>query len=71
MIPVDSIFRLLGAGLELWTEKEKNKYVDAYIELKQELYEEQNKPRPDHAVIDNIMFKLKLLIESFASKIGK
>ncbi len=65
---IGSLFKVLGAGLELWESKEKRKYVDKLIKLKREYYEESNKERPDSAILDNLEFELELLCNAFSSK---
>jgi len=41
------------------------------MELKRDYYEEDNKERPDHAVLDNLEFELELLIVAFSSEVKK
>lgn len=67
---IETIFKLLTAGLNLWSDKEKNKYLDQMINLKRAFYEEYNKPEPDSAVLDNIRLELRLLCDSFSSQVG-
>lgn len=69
---IDSLLQVLGAGLKLWSSKEASKYLDRYIKLKKEWYEEIAKPehQQDHARIDNLKFELKLLCDSFTSSVG-
>lgn len=69
---IDSIFKLLGAGLSLWDTKEKTKYQDKFIKLKKDWYEEYNKADNERsdAVLDNILFELNLLCNSFAAQVG-
>lgn len=65
------IISLLSAGLTLWGDKEKNKYIDKLIELKKKYYEESNKleTERDDAVMDNILFELKILSDSFVTSV--
>ncbi len=65
------IISLLSAGLTLWSDKEKNKYIDKLIELKKKYYEESNKLEADRddAVMDNILFELKILSDSFVTSV--
>lgn len=64
-----ALLQVLLAGLQLWTDKEKTKYVDQLMKLKKEYYEEVNKPddKRDDAVLDNLEFQLRLLGSAFAS----
>jgi len=66
------IFRALAAGLEIWEHKERNKYIRKMINLKKDWYEEYNKDPSDRsdAILDNVEFELRILVEAFASKIG-
>lgn len=65
------LISLLSAGLTLWSDKEKNKYIDKLIELKKKYYEESNKPEAerDDAVMDNILWELKVLSDNFVSSV--
>jgi len=69
----EAIFKALAAGLSIWEHKEKNKYKKKVLDLKQEYYEEYNKPdsERDDAVLDNIRFELHSIVEIFSSEIGK
>lgn len=69
---VDSIFMALGSGLKLWSSVESRKYIDKYMKIKKDYYEETNKPESDQdfAVIDNLQFELKLLCDSFHTAVG-
>lgn len=67
------LLNCLNAGLTLWDDKEKTKYVDQLISLKEQYYAEFNKPdasRSD-AVLDNLEFQLRVLATSFAAGVGK
>lgn len=68
---VSAILSILGAGLSLWSSKEKTKYQDRYLKLRKRYYEEEKKDRPDHAVMDNIEFELFELSESFAAAVER
>ena len=67
---IESIFRALGAGLNLWTHKDKNKYLDKLHKTKKAFYEEYNKSMPDDAVLDYLEFELCVLADSFAAQAG-
>jgi len=66
-----AIFELLGAGLRLWSDEAKLRYKKKLYRLEKKYYEESNKDKPDHAVLDDIEFELQLLARSFASEIEK
>lgn len=64
----------LGAqALGVWDQKLKTKYLDRFLELKQEYYEAVNKSDKewDDAVIDNLRYKLLNLLEAADSQIRK
>lgn len=66
---IESFIKLFTVGLQLWDDKEKNKYVDKLLSLKESYYAEYNKPienRSD-AVLDNIRFELRILGDAFSS----
>jgi hypothetical protein len=70
---VADVIKLLGTGLSLWEHKEKNKYVDKYMRLKQEHYEESNKPDHlrDDGRLDRIVWELQLLSSGFCALASK
>lgn len=70
---IDSILKLLAAGLSLWDDKEKAKYQDKFIALKKAYYDEANKPPNDRsdAVLDNISWELGVLADSFSARVGE
>ena len=66
---IDTVLALLTAGLNLWLNEEKTKYVDHKISLEKQYYEEYNKPigeRSD-AVLDNLVFQLRILASAFVT----
>lgn len=67
------IFSLFTAGLNLYAQKDKEKYVDKLLSLKNQYYAEFNKPegQQDDAVMDNIEFELRTLAAAFASAVGE
>lgn len=69
----DALLTVLSAGLTLWSDKEKNKYIDEMISLKNQYYEEYNKPltERDDSVLDNLEHELCVLGVAFAASIGK
>lgn len=68
---IESVFKLLGAGLSIWDNKERTKYQRKFMKLKEDYYDESNKDRPDHAVLDNLEWKLQLLSKTFATSVEK
>ena len=68
---IGSLFKVLGAGLSLWESKEKRKYLDRFMKLEREYYEEYNKDIADDAVLDNLRFELELLSTAFSAEVGK
>lgn len=58
---------ILGAGLNLWADKEKHKYQDKYLDLSGKWHVETNKPDADRddLVISNLEFELRELGRSF------
>ena len=70
---IGALFRVLGAGLDLWAHKEKHKYIDKLLKLKKDWYEEINRPLEarDNAALDRIERELRELGEAFAAGAGK
>lgn len=69
---VTALFQTLHAGLVLWDDIEKTKYIDRLEQLKKDYYAEFNKDlslRSD-AVLDNVQFELRILAVSFAASVG-
>ncbi len=69
---VTAFLNVLYAGLQLWTSKEKTKYIDQLIELKEDYYAEYKKDpvyRSD-ARLDNLLFKMQLVGTGFAAAVG-
>jgi hypothetical protein len=68
-----TILALADKVLELVVLKEKNKYRDKRIQLEKAYYEEYNKPLSDRsdAVLDNLWFELRILVNSILADIGK
>jgi hypothetical protein len=67
------LLELVGSALSLWEHKDKNKYINEFIKLKQKYYEEYNKPphlRSD-AVLDNLEFDLRLYGYALSAAIGR
>lgn len=63
------ILGLLTAGLNLWADKEKHKYIDAKIKLETDYYAEINKPddQRSDAVIADIEQQLHILASAFTA----
>ena len=66
---IESVLKILGAGLSLWESKEKRKYLDKYLILRKRYYEESLQNPPDDAILDGIELELQLLGEAFAAKV--
>jgi hypothetical protein len=69
---IELIFQSLSTGLSIWESKEKTKYIDKMLTLKRQWYEEYNKPTSNRsdARLDHIEYELRILVETFASKVG-
>ncbi|QDP68082.1 MAG: hypothetical protein Unbinned5081contig1003_14 [Prokaryotic dsDNA virus sp.] len=69
---IESVFKLLEAGLTLWNTKESKQYLKEVINLKKEFYEEFNKDERNrsNAVLDNIKHQLRIIEEGFTSQVG-
>jgi len=69
---IESVMALLKAGLTLWVDKNKTKYLDKFLSLQRDYYAEVNKPEGvrSNAVLDNIRFELELLSFAFSSAVG-
>ena len=67
---ISSLLKVLGAGLGLWEHKEKTKYFDEMIHLKQEYFDVKNSTPIDDDRLSRIEFRLCLLADAFASKSG-
>lgn len=67
------VMQVLSAGLNIWQDKEKTKYIDKLAKIKEQYYVEINKPfdQRDNAALDNLQFELRLAAESFAASVGK
>lgn len=70
MIDPGSVLTIIGSALSLWDSKEKNKYVDRLIKLKEQYYEEINRPQLDDAKLDSITRDISILCELCSAKIG-
>ena len=68
-----AFLNVLQAGLTLWNNKEKTKYIDKLMSLKKDYYAEINKPLAERsdAVLDNVLFELRVLGVAFAAGIAK
>jgi len=61
------VFGVLEQGLKLWNSKEADKYIQKMVKLKEDWYEEYNKPlnmRSD-VKLDFIELQLRILCQSF------
>jgi len=68
---IAEVLPLLGNFLELVTLKEKRKYQDEKMRIEKRYREAVNSPRVDFAVLDNLEFELKLLLQSINSDLKK
>lgn len=67
---ISSLLKVLGAGLGLWEHKEKMKYIEEMIQLKQEYFDVKNSMPIDDDKLSRIEFRLRVLADSFSSKAG-
>ena len=68
---IDILLNIALAALSIWDSKLKQKYIDLVMGLKQQYYDEYNKPigvRSD-AVLDNLEFQLKNAVAALAADI--
>lgn len=63
---VESLLKILEHTLGIYRTKDARKYLDRVIELRKLRYEENNKPRPNMAVLDNIDAELCIITEAVA-----
>ena len=66
---VDALLQITQSLLGIWEHKLKHKYLEEFMDLKTEYYEESSKERPDMAVLDNIDFRLLILSKAVDSEI--
>lgn len=68
----ETILGVLSAGLSLWNDLEKDKYISKLISLKEQYYVEFNKvvDQRSDAVLDNLEFELCLLANGFSTSVG-
>lgn len=68
-----ALLETLTAGLHLWSDKNKTKYLDAIYELKHKWYEEYKKAPADrsNAVLDNLDVELRICAAAFVASVGK
>lgn len=67
---VTAIFGTLKAGIELWTHKDKMKYLEEVLDLEQKFYEEDNREIRDNSVLDRLEFRLCILAQAFAAQVS-
>lgn len=74
----ETLLAILLAGIQLWTKREDNvpykdkkKYADEILSLKEDWYEEYNKPIKERsdATLDRITFRLRILGDRFAAAV--
>lgn len=63
------ILLILGTALSIWDHKEKNKYLDKYLALKEQYHQEFNKPDDSRSdsLLDNLEYQLRLLGREWSS----
>lgn len=69
---IDTIFKIILVGLELWQHAEATKYITQVTNLRTQYHDEDNKPpgvRND-ALIDDIRFQLLNLADAFAAEVA-
>jgi hypothetical protein len=66
----EALILILKHALGIYETKQARKYLDEVIELEQRRYDETNRERVNHAVLDNIDARLRLIAEA-TSKFGK
>jgi len=66
---IQTLLQVFSAGLSIWKHKEARKYQDRLMKLEKEIYEEYNKEKSDHAVLDNLYFELRTLSKAFYSEV--
>ena len=68
-----ALLETLTAGLNLWDSKEKNKYIDAVVELKRKWYEENSKNPAErsNAVLDNLDIELRIVAAAFVASVSR
>lgn len=71
IIMIETLFKVLNSGLELWSSKEKTKYLDKLLSLKRDYYNELNKAERSDATLDHLEFEIKLLADSFVISSNK
>lgn len=69
---INAIIQATSHLLGLLEQKEKNKYFDKYLKLKEKHYKAVNQPddKMDHAVIDNLERELKDLFVFVTKKLN-
>jgi hypothetical protein len=67
-----SILNIISAALSIWASKEKTKYSDELKKLREDFYEEYNKPLEERsdAVLDALTLRLRILTDSVTAAIG-
>lgn len=67
-----ALFQVLSAGISLWLDKEKNKYINKLNQLQKDYYAASNKPADqiDDALLDNLEFELKITAQAWASQVA-
>lgn len=68
---IESVLAIIGAALSIWESKERTKYQDELISLKNKFYDELKKDPSvrDSAVLDDVLNRLRVLCNSLSTAI--
>lgn len=67
---IDTLLKVLEAGLNLWNTRQSRKYQEAIIDLKKKRDDELNKgDTMDHAYIDKLERDIMYLSELFSTEV--
>lgn len=68
---IEAIFLALAPALELWKNEAALRYKKRLAQIQKDYYEESNKADPDHVVLDDLEFKLSVLLRAFGSELSQ
>lgn len=63
---IDTLFKILEHTLGIYETHQSRKYLDRVIGLRKIYHEENNKDRPNMAVLDNVDAELRIIVEAVA-----
>ena len=67
---IETLLRVLDAGLQLWNTRQSRKYQESIIDLKKKRDDELNKgDKMDHAYLDKLERDIMFLSNLFATEI--